>query len=92
VQYKETVTQKSSIVCLSKSANKHNRLFVTAEPLDEQLCTAIEETTFKINGDMKERARELVENYSWDPNHARKIWAFGPEETGPNVLVDQTIG
>lgn len=30
VSYKETVTEQSSVVCLSKSQNKHNRLYATA--------------------------------------------------------------
>ena len=34
----------------------------------------------------------LVERYDWDATEARKIWAFGPEGTGPNVVVDVTKG
>lgn len=33
----ETVTATSSQVCLAKSANKHNRLWAQAEPLDAGL-------------------------------------------------------
>jgi len=40
--------------------------------------------------DQKERARTLADKYGWDINDARKIWCFGPETSGPNVLVDQT--
>ena len=29
--------------------------------------------------------------YEWDLLAARSIWAFGPENTGPNVLVDDTL-
>jgi 116 kDa U5 small nuclear ribonucleoprotein component len=29
--------------------------------------------------------------YDWDLLAARSIWAFGPEATGPNVLVDDTL-
>lgn len=42
--------------------------------------------------DAKVRSRMLVEKYGWDSNDAKKIWSFGPENTGPNVLVDQTKG
>lgn len=28
--------------------------------------------------------------FSWDVNDARKIWCFGPDDNGPNLLVDQT--
>jgi len=35
VSYRETVTDLSTCVCLSKSPNKHNRLYMMAEPLDD---------------------------------------------------------
>lgn len=35
---------------------------------------------------------DLFEKFNWDKSDARRIWAFGPEESGPNVLVDQTSG
>merc|ERR1719443_1451798 len=43
VSYRETVTAASSQTCLSKSPNKHNRLYVVAEPLPEELCAEIED-------------------------------------------------
>merc|ERR1712025_1437409 len=43
VSYRETVTDKSSQTCLSKSPNKHNRLFMTACPLPEGLAEDIDE-------------------------------------------------
>jgi elongation factor 2 len=42
VPYKETVTALSSQTCLAKSPNKHNRLFVVAEPLKDELVVEIE--------------------------------------------------
>merc|ERR1712195_169849 len=41
VQYKETVTAESSQICLSKSPNKHNRIFCRACPLGDDLSQAI---------------------------------------------------
>jgi elongation factor 2 len=75
VSFRETCTSKSDQTCLAKSANKHNRLFVEAEPLSPELCIAIEDGDF-----------------GWDVTEARKIWAFGPEGTGPNLFVDTTKG
>merc|ERR1712151_1179786 len=43
VSYRETVTDESTQTCLSKSPNKHNRLYVVAEPLDEEVSAGIEE-------------------------------------------------
>lgn len=53
VTYKETVTSQSSIVCLSKSANKHNRLYAIAEPLGEELTKEIENGTVSAKDDSK---------------------------------------
>ena len=42
--------------------------------------------------EMKERARYLADTYDFDVSEARKIWCFGPEGTGPNLLIDVTKG
>jgi elongation factor 2 len=39
VPFRETVVSQSNQICLAKSPNKHNRLYVTAEPLSEELVT-----------------------------------------------------
>jgi elongation factor 2 len=90
VQYRETVQAKSSITALSKSPNKHNRLYMIAEPLEEELADAIEAGKVNPRDDIKTRARLLADTYGWDITDARKIWAFGPDTTGANLIVDQT--
>merc|ERR1712036_89704 len=92
VSYRETVAGTSSQTCLSKSPNKHNRLYVVAEPLDEELSLAIEDGKMGPKAEAKEKARTLREKYDWDENAARKIWCYGPETEGANVVVDQTQG
>uniref|UniRef100_A0A8C2CXI3 Eukaryotic translation elongation factor 2, like 2 n=1 Tax=Cyprinus carpio TaxID=7962 RepID=A0A8C2CXI3_CYPCA len=42
--------------------------------------------------ELKQRARYLSEKYEWEVTEARKIWCFGPDGTGPNMLVDITKG
>jgi translation elongation factor EF-G len=79
-------------VALSKSQNKHNRLYAKAMPLDEELTKAIEAGTVSSRDDYKARARILADDFSWDVTDARKIWCFGPDTTGPNLLVDVTKG
>lgn len=34
----------------------------------------------------------LADEFGWDVTDARKIWCFGPDTTGPNLLVDVTKG
>ncbi|KAF8265770.1 P-loop containing nucleoside triphosphate hydrolase protein [Lactarius quietus] len=92
VGYRETVKAESSIVALSKSQNKHNRLYVKALPLSEELTSAIESGKVSARDDFKLRARVLADEFEWDVTDARKIWCFGPDTTGPNLLVDVTKG
>ncbi|KAI0295018.1 P-loop containing nucleoside triphosphate hydrolase protein [Russula brevipes] len=92
VGYRETVKAESSIVALSKSQNKHNRLYLKALPIEEELTLAIEDGKVSARDDFKLRARVLADEYSWDVTDARKIWCFGPDTTGPNLLVDVTKG
>jgi elongation factor 2 len=92
VSFRETVTELSSIEVMSKSPNKHNRLHMRAEPLDEKLADDIENGRIGPKDEVKARGKILVDEYGWDQNHARKIWCFGPETTGPNLVVDCTKG
>jgi len=90
VPYKETVTAQSSQTCLAKSPNKHNKLYLVAEPLKEELTNDIENNIVRSNDDIKITARALIDKYDWDQHDARKLWCFGPENCGANLLVDQT--
>lgn len=92
VSYRETVTAESNQVCLSKSPNKHNRLFMKAMPLTEELSEDIDKGKISAKQELKERARYLAETYDWDVTDGRKIWCFGPDGTGPNLVVDVTKG
>lgn len=53
VSYRETVTEKSSIMCLSKSPNKHNRLFMMAEPLPDGLPEEIDDGKIGPKDDLR---------------------------------------
>ena len=75
---------------MTKSANKLNRLLALAEPLSQDLVKEIE--SGKIIGmENKERA-EVLSNYDWDKSEALRIWCFGPENNGPNILNELTVG
>merc|ERR1711934_228427 len=86
VSYRETVTGTSSQTCLAKSPNKHNRIYVVAEPMEDDLSKDIEDGKAGPKADPKERAKLLKEKYSWDASEATKIWAWGPETEGANVV------
>jgi len=92
VSYRETVTDESDQVCLSKSPNKHNRLYMKAVNMPDGLAEDIEKNEITPRQEFKARARFLNEKYDYDVTEARKIWAFGPEGTGPNLVIDVTKG
>merc|ERR1712076_325810 len=92
VSYRETVTEESSIMCLSKSPNKHNRLFVKAVPMPDGLAEDIDDGKVNPRDDFKIRGRYLADKYEYDITEARKIWCFGPDTMGPNLMIDCTKG
>jgi elongation factor 2 len=92
VSYRETVTEESNQVCLSKSPNKHNRLFMKACPMPDGLAEDIDSGEVAPRQDLKIRGRYLADKYEYDIGEARKIWCFGPDTMGPNLLIDVTKG
>jgi len=92
VSYRETVSEESDQMCLSKSPNKHNRLFMKAVPMPDGLAEDIDKGDVNPRDDFKIRGRLLADKYDYDITEARKIWCFGPDGTGPNLLIDCTKG
>jgi elongation factor 2 len=93
VPFQETVTTQSNPV-MSKSPSNLNRLTAEALPLGDDLVAAIEKGIFLVEkkDESKARAKRLETEFGWDPNAARKVWAFGPETLAVNALVDMTKG
>eukprot|EP00118_Oscarella_pearsei_P024484 m.306164 g.306164 ORF g.306164 m.306164 type:complete len:841 (+) comp41018_c0_seq1:1394-3916(+) len=92
VSYRESVAEGSDRMCLSKSPNKHNRLFLKAAPLPDGVAEDIDSGEITPRQDLKLRARYLADTYDFDVTEARKIWCFGPETTGANLLMDCSKG
>lgn len=92
VSFRETVLDRSDHVVMAKSPNKHNRLYFEARPLEEGLPEAIDEGKIGPRDDPKERVKILTNEFGWDKEIARKIWCFGPETMGPNMIVDMCKG
>jgi len=92
VSYRESVSEESNQVCLSKSPNKHNRLYMVAKPMPDGLAEAIDSGDVTDKQDFKIRGRYLADKFEYNVDEARKIWCFGPEGTGPNIVIDATKG
>lgn len=87
----ETVVETSAIMCYSITPNKKNKVTMIAEPLDDGISEDIEAGRVSIKDPIRKVARFFEDNYDWDKLAARSIWAFGPEEMGPNILQDDTL-
>lgn len=62
-----------------------------AEPLEKGLAEDIENEVVQITWNRKKLGEFFQTKYDWDLLAARSIWAFGPDATGPNILVDDTL-
>ncbi|KAI8476985.1 MAG: elongation factor 2 [Monoraphidium minutum] len=92
VSFRETVSERSDHTVMSKSPNKHNRLYLQARPMEDGLAEAIDEGRIGPKDDPKIRTKTMSEEFGWDKDLTRKIWCFGPDTMGPNVLIDVTKG
>jgi translation elongation factor EF-G len=173
VAFRETVSEASDHTVMSKSPNKHNRLYLQARPMEDGLAEAIDEGKVGPKDDPKVRdgdgtqcsdivfdsiclhemsgklsavrfacseavaagtigvtclrlgalvlsvfrpmaltllcpvtlppphrhtcilqvrSATMSQEFGWDKELTRKIWCFGPDTMGPNILVDVTKG
>lgn len=85
VKYCESVSTVGE-ACLAKSSNKHNRLYLQSEPLDDDLVSALEAGSISVAAD-KARVDDFAE-HGWSRDAAKKIVAI----QGSCVLVNQVVG
>ena len=62
-----------------------------AEPLERGIAEDLETGRVTMRMSAKERGTFFQEKYQWDLLASRSIWAFGPDENGPNILLDDTL-
>ena len=89
VVYRETVAMNSPGDFEGKSPNKHNRFYITVEPLEEDIRAAIIDGTIP-SGDIKkskEVARQLID-MGWPKVHGRGVLSI----ENSCVFVDATKG
>lgn len=87
----ETVVETSAIKCYAQTPNKKNKITMIAEPLDSGIAEDIENGKVSIKWPIRKVGKFFEESYGWDLLASRSIWAFGPDETGPNILQDDTL-
>ncbi|KAL1836690.1 hypothetical protein VTJ49DRAFT_4784 [Mycothermus thermophilus] len=91
VRFCETVQDMSATKCYAVTPNKKNTITMAAEPLDDGIAQDIESGAVRIRDPVRKTAKFFEEKYGWDMLAARSIWAFGPDEMGPNILQDDTL-
>lgn len=89
--FRETVGETSSRLCKATSPNANNVLSFVAEPLETGLSSAIEREEIRLDMPKKTVQSFFQERFGYDLLAARSVWAFGPEERGPNLLLDDTL-
>jgi hypothetical protein len=63
-----------------------------AEPLGKQVTEAMDARAIAPHSDVLERAAALSGALGWPATTAQRVWAFGPDAVGPNLMVDATEG
>ncbi len=91
VRFCETVQDMSATKCYAITPNKKNTITMAAEPLDDGIAADIESGAVRIRDPVRKTGKFFEEKYGWDMLAARSIWAFGPDEMGPNILQDDTL-
>lgn len=89
VKYYEGFSDSVEKPKMRKSANKHNRVYMTCEPLDDEI---VENLPALMGKDAKEIAARFREVLNIDDDWVKGIMYFGPEVEPLNVLVDETKG
>ena len=87
ISYRETIQAKAGPI-MSKSPNRHNKIFIRVEPLTPEVVDLIRTGKINENLDKKEIAKILREK-GWETDEARSVVAV--DERG-NLMIDDTKG
>lgn len=91
VRFSETCIETSAARCYAITPNKSNKISIIAEPLDRNVAQDIEAGNIVMEWGPKKVAKYMSETHDWDILSGRSIWAFGPDDVGPNILMDDTL-
>jgi len=87
INYRETITGAAGPV-MSKSPNRHNKVFIRVEPLQKDVVDLI--LSGQINDNMdKKQIGKILREHGWDADEAKSVITV--DERG-NLFIDQTKG
>jgi elongation factor 2 len=87
INYRETI-QGGSDVVMSKSPNRHNKIFMKVEPLEPEIADMIRSGQLSEMKDKKEIAT-ILRGKGWDADIAKSVMKFDPRG---NVFLNGTKG
>jgi len=87
INYRETIRAKAGPI-MSKSPNKHNKIFMRVEALPDDILDMIRTGKIKEDMDQKEMAK-LLRDKGWSADEARSVSAI---DISGNMLIDETKG
>lgn len=87
INYRETV-QKSTDPIMAKSPNRHNKIFMSVEPLENNVADMIRSGKLNELKDKKEVIKILREN-GWDSDLARNVMKL---DSRGNIMINGTKG
>ena len=87
INYRETIRASAGPI-MAKSPNRHNKIFMKVEPLDEKVAEMIRNGTLNEYKDKKE-VQKILKDAGWDSDDAKRVMKFDPRG---NVMVDGTKG
>ena len=86
--YKESITSSSSRECKGTSPNRHNSLYLMAEPITDDVIDTLNECE-----DDLDKAKELLASkFKWKDSYSDRVWAIGDKKKKAwgNLLVNST--
>lgn len=92
VFFREIVLERFICIVMSKFFNKYNCLYMEVRFMEEGLVEVIDDGRIGLRDDFKNRFKILVEEFGWDKDFVKKIWCFGFEIIGLNMVVDMCKG
>lgn len=87
INYRETINGGSEVV-MSKSPNRHNKIFMKVEPLEPEIAEMVRTGQLSEMKDKKEMA-SILRSKGWDTDISKSVMKF---DSRGNVLINGTKG
>ncbi len=87
INYREAVRASAGPI-MSRSPNRHNKIFIKVEPLDPEIIELIRNGTLNEMAD-KKGIQKTLRDHGWDSDQARSVVTIDPKG---NMLTEETKG